>query len=221
MLYLGFNILPRSVVRRQTLFAARITRTLCILNMNKDANSWMQDLKSTMYGRPPEISAIAISQSRSRNVARIYHRGHMGLLLVVEQVIRESFNGSTTRMNLGLNSVARKVQVGNNKCLILRLSPQGTFLQNLSLFPPFASRKSRIANQLVIDIAETTQELTQSSDCPSFGDENPVLVSTPNEFGWVKCPGCNKKFMLTDGNMWDGQRHYGCGQRIQLQTTDA
>ena len=29
MLYLGFNTLPRSVVRRQTRFAARITRTLC------------------------------------------------------------------------------------------------------------------------------------------------------------------------------------------------
>ena len=29
MLYSGFNVLPRSVVRRQTRFAARITRTLC------------------------------------------------------------------------------------------------------------------------------------------------------------------------------------------------
>ena len=29
MLYLGFNTLHRSVVRRQTGFAARITRTLC------------------------------------------------------------------------------------------------------------------------------------------------------------------------------------------------
>ena len=32
MLYSGFNILPRSVVRRQTGFAARITRTLSDLN---------------------------------------------------------------------------------------------------------------------------------------------------------------------------------------------
>ena len=31
MLYSGFNILPRSVVRRQTGFAARITRTVCRL----------------------------------------------------------------------------------------------------------------------------------------------------------------------------------------------
>ena len=35
MLYSGFNILPRSVVRRQTGFAARITRTLSGLRMRK------------------------------------------------------------------------------------------------------------------------------------------------------------------------------------------
>ena len=32
MLYSGFNALPRSVIRRQTKFAARITRTLSCLN---------------------------------------------------------------------------------------------------------------------------------------------------------------------------------------------
>ena len=33
MLYSGFDTLPRSVIRRQTGLAARITRTLCALNM--------------------------------------------------------------------------------------------------------------------------------------------------------------------------------------------
>ena len=39
MLYSGFNILHRSVVRRQTGFAARITRTLCRLAKPLESNS--------------------------------------------------------------------------------------------------------------------------------------------------------------------------------------
>ena len=47
MLYSGFSILPRSVVRRQTGFAARITRTLCGFRNSRqwriEVIQWMRD----------------------------------------------------------------------------------------------------------------------------------------------------------------------------------
>ena len=33
--------------------------------------------------------------------------------------------------------------------------------------------------------------------------------------GWVKCPGCSRKFALKDPRMWDGERHLRCGQSIR------
>ena len=32
--------------------------------------------------------------------------------------------------------------------------------------------------------------------------------------GWVKCPGCNRRFALKDPNVWDGKKHLSCGQKI-------
>ena len=32
--------------------------------------------------------------------------------------------------------------------------------------------------------------------------------------GWVKCPGCNRRFALKDPNKWDGKKHLSCGQKI-------
>jgi hypothetical protein len=41
--------------------------------------------------------------------------------------------------------------------------------------------------------------------------------------GWIKCPGCQRKFALKDTHVWDGQRHLSCGQKIvptgQLEET--
>jgi len=32
--------------------------------------------------------------------------------------------------------------------------------------------------------------------------------------GWIQCPGCSRKFSLSDPNVWDGTKHLSCGQKI-------
>ena len=42
--------------------------------------------------------------------------------------------------------------------------------------------------------------------------------ATPNQHGWVKCPHCGIRFMLSDGRSWDGQLHVDsrCMKRIEI-----
>ena len=50
MLYSGFDILPRSVVRRPTGFAARITRTLCCLIMSNSVPQTTDGFETSPIG---------------------------------------------------------------------------------------------------------------------------------------------------------------------------
>lgn len=47
-------------------------------------------------------------------------------------------------------------------------------------------------------------------------DANPALPATPNEHGWIKCPGCGGKFKEGDSNAFRDGIHLGCSQKIEL-----
>jgi hypothetical protein len=47
--------------------------------------------------------------------------------------------------------------------------------------------------------------------------ELPAKISKTKS-GWVKCPFCDKRFMLSDPRRWDGKRHLTCGQKIIIQS---
>lgn len=36
--------------------------------------------------------------------------------------------------------------------------------------------------------------------------------------GWTRCPGCNFRFMVTDPNVWQGDRHKRCSQRLTYKS---
>lgn len=40
--------------------------------------------------------------------------------------------------------------------------------------------------------------------------------ATPNAHGWVQCPGCGTRFMITDSGVFSEGIHLNCGQRINV-----
>jgi hypothetical protein len=43
--------------------------------------------------------------------------------------------------------------------------------------------------------------------------DEPIALEV-NEDGGTKCPKCNFRFKITDPNVWSGDRHKRCGQRL-------
>ena len=72
------------------------------------------------------------------------------------------------------------------------------------------------------DFAEPYEECNQlgclDEPVPYFDNDAAPLPAGPNKHGWVKCPGCGTRFMLTDKSAWTGWR-CACGQRIAIQQT--
>ena len=66
MLYSGFNTLPRSVVRRQTGFAARITRTLCRCKQKSVFEEFPQTVKLEVMD-----NQITISQELRQKIEQL------------------------------------------------------------------------------------------------------------------------------------------------------
>jgi hypothetical protein len=54
---------------------------------------------------------------------------------------------------------------------------------------------------------------------PYFSSSEPPIDAVPNRHGWLKCPKCGWRFLLTDPNAWTGKRHLKCGQKINPKPT--
>jgi hypothetical protein len=49
----------------------------------------------------------------------------------------------------------------------------------------------------------------------------PERTATINAFDFVSCPFCSVRFSLHDKNRWGGNRHLTCGQKIEIQVSEA
>jgi hypothetical protein len=49
----------------------------------------------------------------------------------------------------------------------------------------------------------------------------PERTATINAFGFVSCPFCSLMFSLRDKNRRGGGRHLACGQKIEIQVSEA
>jgi hypothetical protein len=67
--------------------------------------------------------------------------------------------------------------------------------------------KAQEPSQLVFqDVVEAGSGGFRKSELPAMTGH----VSS----GWVACPYCGMRFLLSDPRRWDGERHTTCGQRI-------
>jgi hypothetical protein len=75
----------------------------------------------------------------------------------------------------------------------------------------FMVRESRVVGEGVV-----TEILVQMrpQDAHPHNDAAPVNVA-PSD-GWVSCPGCRRRFKLSDTKRWNGERHMSCGQRLVI-----
>ena len=87
MLYLGFNVLPRSVIRRQTGFAARITRTLSSSGCNME----------NPYKSPEAPPAILGDQCPNCNHVRDARRTFRNLRYTCEQCSQKLVIGFSSK----------------------------------------------------------------------------------------------------------------------------
>ena len=53
---------------------------------------------------------------------------------------------------------------------------------------------------------------------PYFKNVAPAMAATPNDKGWINCPGCNWRFTLSDKGAFTGARCRRCGQKIRLNS---
>jgi hypothetical protein len=50
-------------------------------------------------------------------------------------------------------------------------------------------------------------------------NENPEITVLMDEFGWVTCPHCERRFATYSTSSWDGKAHISCGQKLRLLAT--
>jgi len=171
--------------------------------------------------RLPRITDMSIGSRWGKAYAQFSKEADLGILMLVEHVVRELFDGSTYRVNIGLVAFGRRVIVRNNSLLLYATPRDGTGLANTSRLPPLLSRRSRLADSLVREIANAAQSLSESDDCPYFGNDTPPMTATPNDNGWLRCPNCNWRFNVNDRDDWTGNRHVRCGQRLEMVDKNA
>jgi hypothetical protein len=123
---------------------------------------------------------------------------------------------------LGLATFARRIVVrGIETLLVYADARDGAGLINTAWLPGIISQRSRIANNLVREIADAAHSLSQSDACPIFGNDTPPLPATPDSDGWLCCPNCDWRFNVNDRYDWTGERHIRCGQQLELVTRGA
>lgn len=44
----------------------------------------------------------------------------------------------------------------------------------------------------------------------------PIVRATPNQVGYIQCPGCGGSFSTADRNAFQNQMHLRCGQKIHV-----
>jgi hypothetical protein len=50
---------------------------------------------------------------------------------------------------------------------------------------------------------------------PYFSSDAPAEAAIVDAAGWLKCPGCRRRFAMYDKRAWTGRRHR-CGQKIDI-----
>lgn len=75
----------------------------------------------------------------------------------------------------------------------------------------------RIKNGYALERCKACKGLGLSGEIePYYPEDTELVEATPSENGWVRCPGCSRRFLLTDGYAWTGLRHRRCGQKIRI-----
>lgn len=50
-------------------------------------------------------------------------------------------------------------------------------------------------------------------------NQNPEITVLMDEFRWVTCPHCERRFATYSTSSWDGKAHISCGQKLRLLAT--
>lgn len=176
------------------------------------AISWMSTFRESLHNVPRGIE-VCYSRRFGKLTAHLAATGDAAVMALVEHVIEHELSGSSRRVNVGLVNFGRCLTVRKASVLLLA-NPQGTMVLNQCLLPAVLSRRSRDANDLVKRIATAVETLSNSGECPSFGNHDPPLEARANVHGWLACPGCGLRFSLEDPDFIRQQRCDRCGQRI-------
>lgn len=118
----------------------------------------------------PAITELSFGSRWGKTYAQFSPVADLGIMLLVQRVVKDSFAGEAWRVNYGIATFARRIAIGDVQSLLLLAdAEQGTVLLNTSWLPGFMSRDSLAANHLVREIAIAAQTLSQSEDGPYFG----------------------------------------------------
>ncbi|MGI8668744.1 MAG: hypothetical protein ACR2J3_02735 [Aridibacter sp.] len=79
--------------------------------------------------------------------------------------------------------------------------------------------EKRFGNDILEKTLEKAKSIWESKlYIPSepFENENEEIIASPNSFGWIKCPNCNKSFKISGVDSWNGKIHLSCRQKIKI-----
>lgn len=60
----------------------------------------------------------------------------------------------------------------------------------------------------------TAMEVLASQHPRRANWQQPSIDAVVGPSGWLTCPGCGRRFSLSNARSWNGQRHRSCGQQI-------